>query len=83
MPGSFPLRIHRRGCPAHRGLTSRSLEAMNTKRRRIGCREHPIRRLVPWRKNLRKNPYLLEGASSSSASLNSGESTALFSRAIL
>ena len=44
--------------------------------------EHPIRcrRSGGTR---RGDPYLLEGASSSSASLNSGESTALFSRAIL
>ena len=44
--------------------------------------EHPIRcrRSGGTR---RGDPYLLEGASSSSVSLNSGESTALFSRAIL
>ena len=44
--------------------------------------EHPIRcrRSGGTR---RDNPYLLEGASSSSAALNSAESTELFSRAIL
>ena len=44
--------------------------------------EHPIRcrRSGGTR---RGDPYLLEGASSSSAALNSAESTELFSRAIL
>jgi len=51
---------------------------LEQKRRRIGCREHPIRRLVTGR-----STYTLEGASFISFSLNSAESTALFSRAIL